>query len=84
MHGWDAGIADLEFRRGVMTQGKFYWADVTIDMRHVYDVDPTSVVLHIPGPDGRHHDAVLGRHSHRRGGSRTRGFIWAAWQAPAV
>jgi hypothetical protein len=41
-----------------MTQGKFYWADGTVDTRHVYDVDPKSAVLQIPGPDGRHHAFV--------------------------
>jgi hypothetical protein len=41
-----------------MTQGKFYWADGTVDTRHVYDVDPKSPVLQIPGPDGRHHAFV--------------------------
>jgi hypothetical protein len=38
-----------------MTRGKFYWADGHVDTRHVYDVDPKSTVLQVPGPDGRHH-----------------------------
>ena len=38
-----------------MTRGKFYWADGHVDTRPVYDVDPKSAVLQVPGPDGRHH-----------------------------
>jgi hypothetical protein len=41
-----------------MTRGKFYWADGHVDTRPVYDVDPKSPVLQVPGPDGRHHAFV--------------------------
>jgi hypothetical protein len=41
-----------------MKRGKFYWADGRVDTRNVYDVDPKSTVLQIPGPDGRHHAFV--------------------------
>jgi hypothetical protein len=41
-----------------MKRGKFYWADGRVDTRNVYDVDPKSAVIQIPGPDNRHHAFV--------------------------